>query len=141
MLRRDYMVLTEDACAALLLQVFEEWTNWKLKQDDPRKRRDEWIWQSVKDLSKTDLCEAFGKHRVTKALERLKELGFVERRPNPDVGFDRTYQYRLRRWKLQAQVDRVSSGRLDLAAWAPPTSLPIAPLITRRRRRRSDERS
>ena len=108
MLRRDYMVICEDACAALLLQVFEEWTNSKLKnaEDLPGTT---WVYRTIEELARIDLCGAFGRDRVSGALSLLLELGLIERRRNPDpkYGYDRTYQYRLCRWRLQALVDQV----------------------------------
>lgn len=83
-----------NACAALMLSVFEGWTIHRLRNHE-LDGTDLWIYRSVKDLAEQDLCAAFGKDAVKAALDRLLDLGLLERRRNPKVAWDRTWQYRL----------------------------------------------
>lgn len=105
LLRRDYMELVDgNTAAAMLLSVFEHWTNSRLNTAEER-GGDLWIFRTIEELIAADLCGAFGRDRVSKALNTLIELGYVERRRNPEKGWDRTWQYLLAIEAVQAAVD------------------------------------
>jgi hypothetical protein len=114
-LRDEYMALCDnDACAAMLLHVFEHWTNTKLRQLEERGKGDLWIFRSREQLRDEDLCGAFGLRRIDNALERLRILGFLDRRnnPKPQFGWDRMYQYLFNAQAVQAFVNGWKSQSL-----------------------------
>ena len=87
-IRQDYKVICcGNSCAAGLLNVFEHWANSVGKET--------WIYRSQEGLCE-DMIGEYGVTTIKNALEDLIEWGYIERRNNPELGFDRKYQYRLR---------------------------------------------
>jgi len=91
---------------ALLLSVLEMWTGIRA-----RNNRDGWIFRTQDELAR-DTAGVLTPRQIRKAIERLLELGLVERRRNPDYRWDRTYQYRLDIEALNALIAEISA---DLA--------------------------
>jgi hypothetical protein len=115
-LRRDYMALCDDdACAAMLLHVFEHWTNTKLREREERGRGDEWIFRSREDLRGDDLCCAFGLDRLDQAIDHLHRRGYIDRRNNPRHPWDRKLQYRFKIEEVQQAINRLNmhSGKSE----------------------------
>ena len=105
MLRRDYMgVCGGDACAAMLLAVFEGWTQTRLKGFGA----DGWIYRSRGEL-RADTLGAFGYERLDAALEKLRGWEFIDRRHNPKAGWDRKWQYRLNIERVQQAINGLNS--------------------------------
>lgn len=113
MLRRDYMALCDnDACAAMLVSVFEHWTNTRLNSKEER-GGDIWIYRSREQLRDQDLCGAFGLERIDKALLDLRVVGLLTRRNNPDAGWDRKWQYLLSVPAVQRAINRLNTHSLE----------------------------
>lgn len=94
--RQDYLVICcGNTCAADLLNVFEHWANSKGKET--------WIYRSAEGL-RDDLLKQHSDKPIRDALELLLEWGYIERQNNPNMGFDRKYQYRLRIENIHAAI-------------------------------------
>jgi hypothetical protein len=105
-LRDSYMELCDgDACAALLLADFVGWTDHRLSGQEER-GGDVWIYRSREEL-RDDLCGAFGLGKIDAALELLMERGFLKRRRNPKLGWDRKWQYLLNVPAVQRAINRL----------------------------------
>jgi hypothetical protein len=118
-LRPHYVGMCDgNPCAALLLATFEHWTNVRLTAIETGAKRDRWVHRSVAEL-RADLCLSYGRASISAALEQLRELGLIERRRNPRVGYDRTWQYRLcvaevrRRIPLNSQSPESDNGNAE----------------------------
>jgi DNA-binding MarR family transcriptional regulator len=94
-LRRDYLEITGNFCAAKLLDYFEKWRRWKVKY-----HRTEWIYQPLRQI-REDLMNEYCKPVVNRAIELLEDLGLIERRQNPGNRQDKTWQYKLNISKLK----------------------------------------
>ncbi len=92
----EYLEITGNHCAAKILSIFEFWTN-KLKQMGKVR---EWIYKSIARLQE-ELMGEHGINTIRNAVSILAEKGFIEKRHNPHIKYDRTYQYRLNVEKVQ----------------------------------------
>lgn len=88
-LRREYLELTEDFCAAKLIEYFKHWTNWKLKN-----HRTPWIYQPLKKIYE-GLMGEHSLHVIRRAIALLESMGIIKKQNNPGNGQDKTYQYKL----------------------------------------------
>jgi hypothetical protein len=102
-LRRVYLDITGNHCAAKLVEYFKHWREWKLKN-----HRTEWIYMPVRQIHQ-DLMEEHSVGIIRKAINKLIELGILEHRHNPGNGQDRTWQYKLNLGILQSLVNRLQS--------------------------------
>lgn len=89
-LRREYLEITGNHCAAKLIEYFKHWTKWKLKN-----QRTDWVYQPLKNIY-ADLMGEHSLHVIRRAIALLEEIGILEKRHNPGNGQDKTYQYRLK---------------------------------------------
>ncbi|TAE58833.1 MAG: MarR family transcriptional regulator [Nostocales cyanobacterium] len=94
-LRRDYLEITGNFCAAKLIDYFEKWRRWKVKY-----HRTEWIYQPLRRI-REDLMNEYSKPVISKAIATLENLGLIERRQNPGNRQDKTWQYKLNTDKLK----------------------------------------
>ncbi len=99
-LRRVYLDITGNHCAAKLVEYFKHWREWKLKN-----HRTEWIYMPVRQIHQ-DLMEEHSVGIIRKAINKLIELGILEHRHNPGNGQDRTWQYKLNLGVLQSLVNQ-----------------------------------
>jgi len=88
-LRREYLDITGNFCAAKLIEYFRHWTKWKLLN-----HRTPWIYQPLKRIH-ADLMGEHSLHVIRSAITRLEEMGIIEKQKNPGNGQDRTWQYKL----------------------------------------------
>ncbi|WP_341530005.1 hypothetical protein WKK05_12245 [Nostoc sp. UHCC 0302] len=88
-LRREYLDITGNFCAAKLIEYFRHWTNWKVKN-----HRTVWIYQPLKRIY-ADLMGEYSLHVIRSAIALLEEKGIIEKQKNPGNGQDRTWQYKL----------------------------------------------
>ncbi len=88
-LRRIYLDLTGNHCAAKLIEYFKHWREWKLKN-----HRTDWVYMPLKRIHE-DLMGEHSLHVIRRAIALLEEKGFLRRRNNPSNGQDKTYQYQL----------------------------------------------
>jgi len=88
-LKREYLELTKDFCAAKLIEYFKKWTNWKLEN-----HRTPWIYQSLKNIY-ADLMGEHSLHVIRRAIALLESMGILKKQNNPGNGQDKTYQYKL----------------------------------------------
>jgi len=88
-LRREYLDITGNFCAAKLIEYFRHWTKWKLKN-----HRTPWIYQPLKNIY-ADLMGEHSLHIIRSAIALLEEMGIIEKQKNPGNGQDRTWQYKL----------------------------------------------
>ena len=126
LLREDYFALCEgNDVAAKALNVLERWHATKLKHRGQAKHRraaakragetstDDiglWVFMSVEDMQ----GELMGVHSykpVKAALQMLVDKGFVERRNNPHVAFDRKPQFLFKVTAVQAAVNAWDAAR------------------------------
>ncbi|TAF07764.1 MAG: hypothetical protein EAZ77_08625 [Nostocales cyanobacterium] len=94
-LRRDYLEITGDYCAAKLIDYFKKWTHWKVKY-----HRTEWVYQPLRQI-REDLMNEYSKPVITRAIEILENLELIQRRQNPGNRQDKTWQYKLNLDKLK----------------------------------------
>ncbi|MBW4566408.1 MAG: hypothetical protein KME32_36240 [Mojavia pulchra JT2-VF2] len=96
-LRREYLDITGNFCAAKLIEYFRHWTKWKLKN-----HRTPWIYQPLKRI----YADLMGEHSlhvirsafalgVGAAIALLEEMDIISKQKNPGNGQDRTWQYKL----------------------------------------------
>jgi hypothetical protein len=88
-LRRQYYEITNDYCAAKLIEYFKHWTNWKMTV-----HRTPWVYQPLERI-RYDLIGEHSLHAIRRAIRLLEEMGLLERRHNPSNGQDKTWQYKL----------------------------------------------
>jgi hypothetical protein len=88
-LRREYLDITGNFCAAKLIEYFRHWTKWKLKN-----HRTPWIYQPLKRIY-ADLMGEHSLHVIRSAIALLDEMGIISKQKNPGNGQDRTWQYKL----------------------------------------------
>jgi hypothetical protein len=88
-LRREYLDITNNFCAAKLIEYFRHWTKWKLKN-----YRTPWIYQPLKKIY-ADLMGEHSLHVIRSAIALLEEIGIIEKQKNPGNKQDRTWQYKL----------------------------------------------
>ncbi|BAY10265.1 hypothetical protein [Calothrix sp. NIES-2098] len=88
-LRREYLEITGNFCAAKLIEYFRHWTKWKLKN-----HRTPWVYQPLKKIY-ADLMGEHSLHVIRSAIALLEEMGIIEKQKNPGNGQDKTWQYKL----------------------------------------------
>jgi hypothetical protein len=88
-LRREYLDITGNFCAAKLIEYFRHWTKWKLKN-----HRTPWVYQPLKRIY-ADLMGEHSLHVIRSAIALLEEMGIIEKQKNPGNGQDKTWQYKL----------------------------------------------
>jgi hypothetical protein len=88
-LRREYLDITGNFCAAKLIEYFRHWTKWKLKN-----HRTPWVYQPLKRIY-ADLMGEHSLHVIRSAIARLEEMGILSKQKNPGNGQDKTWQYKL----------------------------------------------
>jgi hypothetical protein len=98
-LRRQYFDITNDYCAAKLIEYFKHWTNWKMKV-----HRTPWIYQPLRRIQE-DLIGEHSENVIRRAILRLEELGLIERRHNPGNWQDKTWQYKLNLERLSELLE------------------------------------
>lgn len=108
-LKEDYQFLADNNnCAAILLQIFEYWTDYKFTKNEERKLKNDaiekktgnrpldendfWIYKTEIDLS-TDTLGLYKERTIRDSLKILMNKKYVTRRNNPKYRWDRTYQY------------------------------------------------
>ena len=94
-LRRVYLDITNNHCAAKLIEYFKHWRQWKLSN-----QRTDWIYTPLKQIYE-DLMQEHSLHKIRAAIAILEEKGLLVRRHNPGNGQDKTWQYRLDVEKLE----------------------------------------
>ncbi|WP_244329305.1 ELKS/Rab6-interacting/CAST family protein [Tolypothrix sp. PCC 7910] len=88
-LRREYLDITGNFCAAKLIEYFRHWTKWKLKN-----HRTPWVYQPLKRIY-ADLMGEHSLHVIRSAIALLESMGLIEKQKNPGNGQDKTWQYKL----------------------------------------------
>ncbi|OUL34957.1 hypothetical protein BV372_12680 [Nostoc sp. T09] len=86
-LRREYLEITGNFCAAKLIEYFRHWTKWKLKN-----HRTPWVYQPLKKIY-ADLMGEHSLHVIRSAIALLETIGIIEKQKNPGNGQDKTWQY------------------------------------------------
>lgn len=111
-LREEYLAICKNSkhphCCALLLNLFEHWTNFKWEaywkaREDKKAIPLVWIFLTQKAIS-ADLMELYGEKTIALAIEWLIEQKFLKRRFNPRKKNDRTLQYLLMTNRVQVAV-------------------------------------
>lgn len=88
-LRKEYLDITNNFCAAKLIEYFRHWTEWKIAN-----HRTPWIYQPLKRIY-ADLMGEHSIHVIRTAISLLESLGILNRQKNPGNGQDKTWQYKL----------------------------------------------
>ncbi|BAY95260.1 MULTISPECIES: hypothetical protein [unclassified Tolypothrix] len=88
-LRREYLEITGNFCAAKLIEYFRHWTKWKLEN-----HRTPWVYQPLKRIY-ADLMGEHSLHVIRSAIALLESMGLIEKQKNPGNGQDKTWQYKL----------------------------------------------
>ncbi|MDZ8054617.1 MAG: hypothetical protein RMX68_008240 [Aulosira sp. ZfuVER01] len=88
-LRREYLEITGNFCAAKLIEYFRHWTKWKLKN-----HRTPWVYQPLKKIY-ADLMGEHSLHVIRSAIALLESMGIIEKQKNPGNRQDKTWQYKL----------------------------------------------
>lgn len=116
LVRKDYLELLEgDRCACEALALFEFWTENKFAQFKHYNESDDetlWISKSAIQL-RQDLYEGYGINTVNRALSKLVEKELLKRRknPNPQLIFDRTWQYQFNISRVQQALNDLYTSR------------------------------
>ena len=71
---------------------------------------------SLEQIQDYEFGGGFGSHRLASGLKLLIDKKFVERRNNPNKGWDRTYQYRFMLDAVQQSVNNLSPF-LNIQEW------------------------
>lgn len=106
MLRSEYFQLCDrNHCAAKILSLLEFWTN-KLRWMG---RVRDWIYKTLDALHR-ELMGEHGIHTIRRALALLEDKGYITRRHNPYIPYDRTYQYKLNVEVVQRDLESLSDA-------------------------------
>ena len=109
--RSDYLLLCQDApdmhCAALLLDRFEQWTNSKLDNE-----LGTWIYMSLDDMV-GELYHQYGRNKINKCLVWLCEMGWLNKRKNPNNDWDKTLQYELNSREINSSLSIAWDEAID----------------------------
>ncbi|BAY66825.1 hypothetical protein NIES22_69690 (plasmid) [Calothrix brevissima NIES-22] len=98
-LRREYLDITGNFCAAKLIEYFRHWTKWKLKN-----HRTPWVYQPLKRIY-ADLMGEHSLHVIRSAIALLEEMGILSKQKNPGNGQDKTWQYKLHQDVLNSLLE------------------------------------
>lgn len=110
-------VVEHNLAAAAILRMFERWTHWKIRESHNRLLPEAvWVYLTQQQLEDFELVGAFGSRQLTTGFDILLKKGFLSRRTNPKVPFDRTYQYRFEKKAVQDALDELSAF-LTIDAW------------------------
>lgn len=101
-LRRIYLDITGNHCAAKLINFFMRWRNWKLNS-----HRTDWVYMPLRKIH-DELMGEHSLHVIRAAIALLEKLGFIKKRQNPGNGQDKTYQYQL-------QVEAIDKSLSEIA--------------------------
>ena len=108
-LREDLMAVTKDLTQSMVLSQMLYWTktldqvNHLVFEENKRLAEDGlpqceynygWIWKSAREM-REDLMMAFTEDAIQKAFSALSSCGFLMKRNNPKVRYDRKLQYRV----------------------------------------------
>ena len=109
-LRNSFVnVCNGDLPAAIILSILENWTIYKIKNIQQNKIHNEvlkkqgkkpvdvgdvWIYKSNSEF-RTDSLGFLSKNSVISGIKTLLDLGFIEKRNNPKIGWDRTLQWKV----------------------------------------------
>jgi hypothetical protein len=97
-----------DEAAAAILRIIERWTAYKIKTADaPLPPEKLWVYVPQVVMQGWELVNAFSMQEIRAGFDLLIENGYLERRNNPDKGWDRTYQYRFNKAKVQEAVNNL----------------------------------
>lgn len=110
--RQDYLAITNNHCAAMLLSVIEGYTNWARNNNWDTS----WIDLSGKELSYA-MSGMFGRKAIMAAGVLLDSLDLIRRQQNNDV--DRTYRYLLLAENVQSRIALATfwDSALKLISW------------------------
>lgn len=120
-------------CAAMLLSVFERWTQFRIEERRKIANANAdrganaplphlWVFMSAQQLYR-EILFSYGMRTIQLNLQWLVDQKYLSRRNNPDKGWDRTYQYRLRFAHIQAALNIYAEFELY---FDPPKSRAIA---------------
>src|SRR3990167_4512292 len=119
MLRQEFLEICEGSlAAAILLGVFEYWTNVKLAENKQRSTENEsrkshgkepleihtWIYKSHNDLL-TDTMGLLKEYEVRDGLKFLLDKNFLKKRNNPLYKWDKRLQYELQADIVNESID------------------------------------
>lgn len=108
-IREELVAITGDFIKAVLLAQFLYWAERVEDFDEYRKQENEraaaegkepqelshgWIYKSAESLAEETML-GLSKSNVLKHIDALLQMGFIDRRTNPEHKMDRTYQYRV----------------------------------------------
>lgn len=138
-IRADFLAICDsDETMAKLLRILESWTDHRravwyqeylkslaCQQAPPAQEKFLWIAMSHAQFIAETLSTVASEHTIKKALCRLQEKGYIERRLTPDEPYGR-YQYRLRLDAIQSALDQLIAD-MPPAQSASTTPLPDAP--------------
>lgn len=106
-------------CAGAILSVLDRWTRFraeerqKIQRDNIVRAQNNqpeekppafWIFMSMEQYSR-EMLFWFGERTIRDSLNWLCEQRYIVRRKNPSNGFDKVYQYRLMRARIQHAID------------------------------------
>lgn len=103
-LRRTYLNITGNHCAAKLIEYFHHWRKWKIKN-----HRTDWVYMPLKQIYE-DLMREHSVNAIRGAIANLIKSGFLKQRHNPRNGQDRTYQYQLQTEHLEFKLTESGSS-------------------------------
>jgi predicted transcriptional regulator len=127
-IKEEYVALTGNIISALILNQFQYWSE-RVKDFDlfikEEKKRFEaegkeikmelqngWIYKKYDEL-KDELMLTDSAKTVGRYLAKLVEAGFLDRRRNPSIKYDRTYQYRINLAKIAIELGKIGYSLQD----------------------------
>ena len=124
-IKEEYMAITNDMTESIILNQFIYWSerikdfdNFILEDRDLLLRfgtedvkeqipisnlKHGWIYKKANEL-KTELMDIVSEKTINRKLESLVEKGYLDRRNNPLIKYDRTYQYRVNLKKIMLDL-------------------------------------
>ncbi|MFW6025368.1 MAG: DnaD domain protein [Candidatus Woesearchaeota archaeon] len=127
-IREKYVDITGDHKLALILNQFIYWTprtgserykRWILEEFSREEGELEcleggWVWKKTEELAEETMLFK-SKATMMKYLNELIDMGFLQKRHNPDYKFDKTYQYRVNlKQVVFALWERKEGGVIEL---------------------------
>lgn len=104
---QEYLAAFGNKCQAAILSWLDNWTRTKRKQ-----ALGDWVWVVLQDLA-TEL--GYCKDTIFRHLQRLLEMGVIERQRAKRWSTDRAWKYRIVKSKLADYIDLHENQTIDIS--------------------------
>ena len=119
LLKQEYMAITHDMLAAIILNQFVYWAKIKMQADAMYEREFNiyerngtpvnfkpsygWIYKTADELNEEVMAEA-SRQSIRRRIKFLVDAGFISERKNPNISWDHTTQYHVNLYAINKAV-------------------------------------